>query len=109
MPNTGPPANAITPQMLSAGDYWIAVVYGNINTSVFSTSSVTTQAGISLLGGATCSQSNACSGTTGETFGPNFEDTPATPLPATLPLFAGGLGMVGFLTRRKKRAQAAAA
>ena len=32
-----------------------------------------------------------------------------TPLPATLPLFAGGLGMVGFLTRRKKRAQAAAA
>jgi hypothetical protein len=32
-----------------------------------------------------------------------------TPLPATLPLFAGGLGMVGFLTRRKKRAQTAAA
>jgi hypothetical protein len=27
----------------------------------------------------------------------------ATPLPATLPLFAGGLGMVGWLTRRKKR------
>jgi hypothetical protein len=26
-----------------------------------------------------------------------------TPLPATLPLFAGGLGIVGFLTRRKKR------
>lgn len=34
----------------------------------------------------------------------------ATPLPATLPLFAGGLGMVGFLTRRKNRnAQALAA
>jgi hypothetical protein len=32
-----------------------------------------------------------------------------TPLPATLPLFAGGLGFVGYLTRRKKRAQAMAA
>jgi hypothetical protein len=27
----------------------------------------------------------------------------ATPLPAALPLFAGGLGMVGFLLRRKNR------
>ena len=27
-----------------------------------------------------------------------------TPLPAALPLFAGGLGMVGFLARRKKQA-----
>lgn len=27
----------------------------------------------------------------------------ATPLPATLPLFAGGLGLVGYLTGRKKR------
>lgn len=26
-----------------------------------------------------------------------------TPLPPTLPLFAGGLGMVGFLSRRRKR------
>jgi hypothetical protein len=26
-----------------------------------------------------------------------------TPLPAALPLFAGGLGLVGFLARRKKR------
>ncbi len=26
-----------------------------------------------------------------------------TPLPATLPLFAGGLGFVGYLTGRKKR------
>jgi hypothetical protein len=33
-----------------------------------------------------------------------------TPLPATLPLFAGGLGFVGYLSRRKKRkAQAVAA
>ncbi len=27
----------------------------------------------------------------------------ATPLPATLPLFAGGLGFVGYLTRRRNR------
>ena len=27
----------------------------------------------------------------------------ATPLPAALPMFVGGLGMVGFLSRRKKR------
>ena len=33
----------------------------------------------------------------------------ATPLPAALPLFAGGLGMVGFLARRKKRNALAAA
>jgi hypothetical protein len=26
----------------------------------------------------------------------------ATPLPATLPLFAGGLGLVGYLTKRRK-------
>jgi hypothetical protein len=29
----------------------------------------------------------------------------ATPLPAALPLFAGGLGMIGFLSHRKKRKQ----
>jgi hypothetical protein len=33
----------------------------------------------------------------------------ATPLPGAFPLFAGGLGFVGYLTRRKKRAQAIAA
>jgi hypothetical protein len=32
----------------------------------------------------------------------------ATPLPAALPLFAGGLGMVGFLARRRKRKALAA-
>ncbi len=32
-----------------------------------------------------------------------FNDVTSTPLPATLPLFAGGLGFVGYLTRRRKR------
>jgi PEP-CTERM motif len=37
-------------------------------------------------------------------------DTPvsATPLPATLPLFAGGLGFVGYLARRRKRSYSSA-
>ena len=33
----------------------------------------------------------------------------ATPLPATLPLFAGGLGMMGLIARRRKRKAAATA
>jgi hypothetical protein len=43
-----------------------------------------------------------------------FTSTPitiatVTPLPAALPLFASGLGFVGYLTRRKKRTQPIAA
>ena len=30
-------------------------------------------------------------------------DTSVTPLPATLPLFAGGLGFVGYLAKRRKK------
>ena len=37
------------------------------------------------------------------------ESFTATPLPATLPLFAGGLGVVGFLTKRRKSAKQALA
>ncbi len=37
----------------------------------------------------------------------NFSPTP-TPLPAALPLFAGGLGVIGLLARRRKRKYAAA-
>jgi len=60
----------------------------------------------------------ATSGTTALGF--NFRDDPgfflfddvsvnqATPLPAALPLFAGGLGVLGLLARRRKRKSAAA-
>src|SRR4029078_1111386 len=34
----------------------------------------------------------------------SFEVIPETPLPAALPLFAGGLGLIGLLARRRKRA-----
>ena len=33
----------------------------------------------------------------------NISFAAATPLPAALPLFAGGLGMIGLLARRRKR------
>jgi hypothetical protein len=53
---------------------------------------------------------NAYYGTEGNVSASNIDSsvagyaTPsATPLPAALPLFAGGLGMVGFLARRRKR------
>jgi hypothetical protein len=36
------------------------------------------------------------------------EETSTTPLPAALPLFAGGLGLMGLLARRKKRKSSAA-
>jgi hypothetical protein len=45
-------------------------------------------------------------------FGHNFiaEFTPvATPLPAALPLFAGGLGLIGVIGHRKRKAQRVAA
>jgi hypothetical protein len=43
--------------------------------------------------------------TTSPLSGLEFDDVPLTPtpLPATLPLFAGGFGMIGFLLRRKKQ------
>jgi hypothetical protein len=37
-----------------------------------------------------------------------FSPVSATPLPAALPLFASGLGIVGFVARRRKRKDAAA-
>jgi hypothetical protein len=38
---------------------------------------------------------------------PEIEFVAATPLPAALPLFAGGLGVMGWLSRRRKRSDAA--
>jgi hypothetical protein len=38
----------------------------------------------------------------------SFVSVSATPLPAALPLFAGGLGVIGLLARRRKQKNAAA-
>ena len=50
-------------------------------------------------------------GTTGTQYsGPfKFEPVATTPLPAALPLFAGGLGVLGFLAKRRKRKASAMA
>jgi hypothetical protein len=93
--------------VLAPGNYWIAVVYGDPNTSVYSTSTVATEANVALNGGAFCTQSDACSSSTTVSFGPNFE-TGSTPLPAALPLFASGLGAMGLFGWRRKRKNAAA-
>jgi hypothetical protein len=42
-------------------------------------------------------------GARGDQFVLDNLDISNTPLPATLPLFAGGLGFVGYLTRRRKQ------
>ena len=39
----------------------------------------------------------------------SVEEATTVPLPAALPLFAGGLGLMGLLARRKKRKAAAEA
>ena len=44
----------------------------------------------------------------GSPYGPAVGGVSITPLPAALPLFAGGLGLIGFITRRRKRNGAAA-
>jgi hypothetical protein len=100
---------SISPLLLGPGSYWIAVIYQDPNDTVYSSSPVATQSGVTITSSAFCDQSSGCSSESPGHFGPNFEDVTATPLPAALPLFAGGLGMVGFLARRKKRNARAAA
>ena len=57
-----------------------------------------------LLGGIQIfSAANTSNGLIGDT-----PPAPTTPLPAALPLFAGGLGMLGLLSRRKKAKKAVA-
>jgi uncharacterized protein DUF4082 len=40
--------------------------------------------------------------------GPNFDTVATTPIPAALPLFAAGLGIIGWAARRRKRLRFAA-
>jgi hypothetical protein len=105
-----------TSQTLNSGTtYWIITLFGAPN-GVFpsgpypqySTTAVTTESGITLTASVACYESNSCSTTSTDSFGPNFETLAAAPLPAALPLFAGGLGFVGLLAGRRKRKDTAA-
>jgi hypothetical protein len=83
-PNGNPPQNPATGQswvVLLAGGAWTSVVFSS-NTNAFEFASLFA----------------ACS-TEGATCAP----PPGVPLPAALPLFAGGLGFLGFLARRRKQ------
>jgi hypothetical protein len=50
--------------------------------------------------GQSCSDNDT---STDPVYAVGFTDPPTTPLPAALPLFAGGLGALGLLGRRRKR------
>jgi hypothetical protein len=104
---------AIASLVLAPGTYWTAVSYGDSNGAVISTSAVTDQSGVAVTGSSDYGESGAVGTNTTVTFGPDFEDTVgntvgATPLPATFPLFAGGLGIMGLFARRRKRISLAA-
>jgi hypothetical protein len=119
--------NAITPLALAAGTYYVASLIPG-DTCCFTGDANQSQAVPVTLGPgiafdqseqcvsttmSTCSLANILSygGTTDNTiadagwFGGNFEYTSvsATPLPGALSLFAGGLGALGLLARRRKR------
>jgi hypothetical protein len=105
-----------SPVALTSGDsYFILTYYGDVNTdpvaefpSTVTTNSVTLTLGLAEICGAPATNCNLqSSGDSPGIFGPDFE-TAATPLPAALPLFAGGLGLLGFLGRGKKRKAPAA-
>lgn len=63
----------------------------------------TTIADLGLLTGTFTWSWTATPSAPDDSFGINTGATTATPLPAALPLFAGGLGAMGLLGRRRKR------
>jgi hypothetical protein len=97
----------------------VFTVTGNGNTATFLLSSVTvddtTNLTVTGYGFATLTGFDNTPGffslTSQGTSGTNvsFSTTVnATPLPAALPLFAGGLGVIGLVARRRKRNRVAA-
>ena len=101
--------------LTSGSSYYIITIYDLVNYEPVAEfpSNTATETGVILNSAVAevCVVNDNCTVTTGDDpgiFGPNLE-TSATPLPATLPLFAGGLGFLGFLGRRMKRKPSAAA
>jgi hypothetical protein len=83
-PNGNPPQNPAT------GQSWVVLLAGGAWTSVVFSSSINAFEFTSLF--AACGPEGAI-----------CAPPPGVPLPAALPLFAGGLGFLGFLARRKKQ------
>jgi hypothetical protein len=86
---------------------------GNDNLLYFPSSSAFDSQGLTFLDAYTfnlyCTAVNSCF-VYGGTFNPatfTVTEVTATPLPAALPLFAGGLGALGLLAWRRKRKNAA--
>jgi hypothetical protein len=63
--------------------------------------------GINVLSAVLTNNDNFFEGTNVQVTGTADPLISATPIPAALPLFAGGLGLMGFFARRKKRHAAA--
>jgi hypothetical protein len=121
---------SITSVTLTAGSYFILENYptpnspynvaGAPNTTKNGSGNavdqqITTIAGLTWTNEAYCTAGTQCTEpapTNGAgLFGPTFlvsGNPPTTPLPATLPLFAGGVALVGLLSRGKRRKASAA-
>ena len=63
--------------------------------------------GINVLSAVLTTNDNFFEGTNVQVSGTADPLVSATPIPAAFPLFAGGLGMMGWLSRRRKRKVAA--
>lgn len=85
---TNPTGNP--PQNPATGQSWVVLLAGGAWTSVVFSSTTNAFEFTSLF--AACSPEGA-----------TCTPPPGVPLPAALPLFAGGLGFLGFLARRKKQ------
>ena len=93
---TGDPSNPFSPFDLFLPIFPSSLA--NFTTGTISDGIITTNESFA----ADCNNLTTCAGSVTGTISPA-----ATPLPAALPLFAGGLGMIGLLTRRRKRNAAA--
>ena len=94
--------------LTSGNSYFIITIYSTVNFDpVAAFPSPATVSGV-VLGtniAENCAAPDNCSLVAADDpgiFGPNLQIDP-TPLPATLPLFAGGLSLLGLFGRRKKQ------
>ena len=106
--------NSITPVALTSGGQYFVVAFVGDNTWSYSLGTPPTTTSDITYNGWYYKYTSALAfpqvteGGVGPYFGPNFEiaAASATPLPGALPLFAGGLGIIGLIAGRKKRRSA---